>query len=1140
MINVVNIADQPFTVREGIYMVDDYHTFLLMDNVNQFPVTVHKNQTIAVSIPHASQEDADILSAEDTKDAEIRPEMFQIADTLAPNEREKMLELLIKNKDVFATKTSQLTATHILEHHIRLTDDRPFCERPPRAGKEQLEAADKLLDTLIHQDYIEPSISPYSSRYLMVRKKDGGYRMCIDYRKLNSKTEKDAYSLPSMEEILEQLAGSQVFSVADMTNGFYQVYLHKESRPYTAFYCHRGLYQWKRLPMGLSGSPGIFQRILDIALRELKPQSVANYLDDLIIFGKDHQTHRDNLQKVLDKLREANLKLSISKCFFGVEEIVFLGVSVSKYGFKPDKRKVEAVEKMARPTTVRQCREFLGMCGFFRKFIKDFSVIAAPLHGLTKKEIKFEWTTECQKSFDELKANLTTAPLLHHFDPSKQIILVTDASDIGIGAVLQLEVDGCEVPVGYWSRLLNKSERNYCASDKEVLAVVWGIKKCRHFLQGRKFTVVTDHSALVHLMKTLDANGRWARWIVLLLSYSFVIKHRKGSLNVVADALSRQPLEVYEQVSVEDDVEDLILVMERSDISAVQKNDAYCKTIVKSLRPNHDNSGFKIKDGVLMKTVTTEDGQKDLTVLPEVMIPEVLKACHDHTLSGHGGYLRTLAKVQQRFFRRRLAKLVRRYINSCAFCLKRKPRSNFPEGIPSSLPTTSVPFQIQAIDFAAPLNESLEGHRYVLVTVDVATRYIISRATMDQTSATVINFMEDELIKRVGKPDKLISDNGPAFISAEFQSFLKKWDIKHSRITPHHPQCNGIVESANKTYGIMLTSVFKQFPTIWDKKTREIDYAMNTSVSKGTGRSPYSLVYLKDPPLVVDTLVKSLSDLVITRDREEAAVIRMAAVENLQEQQKSTEAYREQHLIPSFYEEGDECLVWKPNPEPNLAKKLSSHWVGPVKIKRKLPNLPSTYELEPCELTSRWKSLFVNTMNMRKWIPRDSNLQSGPNPEQLRIDIEIGSEADEQEETDHSTSSQQQLSQVAPAPNIQVSPDPEVGQISPGLASLVSANELPSVEDNNNSSFSGSNSVPEGGEEPITHQETESGNEEGEEQVEGGRQPGSEEGIEDYESCESDEGETEPVQQPETERTPATVTRAGRKSYKPDLNYYYV
>lgn len=1133
VINVVNVAERPLLVREGVYLVDNFQTVLLMENVNQFAVTVQKNQTIAVGVPHASQDNADLLSVESDQKDEITAEMFQIADTLEPKEKDAIRELLFRNRDVFATKTSQLTATHLLEHHIRLIDDHPFCQRPPRTSQEQRDAADAVLDHLVTHDYIEPSISPFSSRYLMVKKKDGGWRMCIDYRQLNKQTEKDAYSLPSMDEILEQLAGSELFSIADMINGFYQVYLHKESRPYTAFYCHRGLYQWKRLPMGLSGSPAIFQRILDIALRELKPQSVANYLDDLIIFGKDHQTHRENLQKVLDKLRDANLKLSITKCFFGVSEIVFLGVSVSKLGFRPDKRKVEAVEKMKKPMTVRQCREFLGLCGFFRKFIKDFSILAAPLHALTKKDVKFEWTEECQNSFDMLKRKLTTAPLLHHFDPSKKILLVTDASDIGVGAILQLEVDGQEVPVGYWSRLLNKSERNYCASDKEVLAVVWGLKKVRHFVQGRKFTIVTDHSALVHLMNTLDAHGRWARWIVLLLGYTFEIKHRKGSLNVAADALSRQPLEVYDNVSVEDDVEDLVLALEQIDIARLQQADPYCKMIAKKMSPN---SGFSLKDGILIKSVTTEDGSRDLIVLPEKLIPEVMKACHDHSLSGHGGYLRTLAKLQQRFFRRRLAKLVRRYINSCEFCRKRKPRSNFPEGIPSSLPTTAVPFQIQCIDFSGPINQSLEGHRYILLSVDVATRYVISRATKDQTSATVINFIEEELIKRVGKPDKLISDNGPAFISAEFQSFLQRWKIQHCRITPFHPQSNGIVESANKTYGIMLSSVFRQFPSIWHTKTRDIDYAMNTSVSKGTGRTPYSLVFMKDPPLAIDSLIHPLSDLVITRDQEEADMIRMTATENLRDQQRATEQYREQHLIPREYGEGEEVLVWKPNPEPNLAKKLTSHWVGPVKIKRKLPNLPATYEIEPNEITARWKSLSVNVMNLRKWYPRDRILQSDPNPDPTKIDIMIEADAEEADEVDRSSVIPAQSPAIASTPNPQMSPVPGVGQEPPGLAPTVTADELARNQDSNNSNES--QSVVEGGEEPITEARGEPGSMEP--VIQGQEEQENEAVEEEFESCgSSSEEEEEPVQDPDAGREPAAITRSGRRSFKPNMNFYF-
>ena len=1029
-----------------------------------------------------------------------------------------MLELLEKNKEVFATKTSQLTATHILEHHIRLTDDRPFCQRPPRSSQVEKDAADEVLNYLINHDYIEPSISPYSSRYLIVPKKDGGYRMCIDYRLLNSRTEKDAYSLPGMEEILDQLAGSEVFSVCDMVNGFLSgLFAQRIETVHSILLSSRTCtsgddYQWVWLD-----HQEFFKEFWTSHFREIKPKSVANYLDDLIIFGKDWDTHLNNLQKVFDKLKEANLKLSITKCFFGVEQIVFLGISVSKEGFKPDKRKVEAVEKMIPPKTVRQCREFLGLAGFFRKFIQDFSVIAAPLHQLTKKEAKFDWTDGCQKSFDTLKTKLINAPLLHHFDPTKKIILVTDASDIGIGAVLQLEIDDCEVPVGYWSRLLTKSERNYCVSDREVLAVVWAVKKCRHFLMGQKFTLITDHSALVHLMNTLDAQGRWARWIVLLLGYTFEIKHRKGSLNAAADALSRQPLNVYDQVSVENDVDDLILVTEQVDMQSLQLEDNYCRTIINKLgnQMDADRNGFSLIDGILIKTVTTEDGEKELIVLPEKMLPEVLKACHDHPLSGHGGYLRTLVKVRQRFYRRKLPKIVRRYVKSCTFCLGRKPRNNFPEGIPSSLPSTSVPFQIQSIDFAGPINESLAGNKYILLTIDMATRYVISRATADQSSATVINFIEEELIKRVGKPDVLISDHGSCFNSQEFELFLAKWNIKHQMSSPYHPQSNGMVESANKTYGIMLTSIYQQFPSIWDQKTRDIDFAMNTSISKGTGRSPYSLVYLKEPPLVVDSIINKLTNLDITRDPEEATLVRMTAADRSKEQQEATETYREKHLVSRQYKEGEEVLVWKPNPEPNLSKKLTSNWVGPIKIKRKMPNLPATYELQANELTRRWKSLTVNVMNLRKFHPRDRNLQSDPNTDNITIRI-VQEEPlmDEEDENDHSSDTpeepvSEELVVPLPQPDRNEASLPEIVTERENQAAIISHGSHSALEDEVLTPLTEE-------EEPVLHHDTEE------------------------ESCPEEEEENEPDDEPvERVQQPHSVTWSGRQVFKPNTNFYY-
>ena len=361
----------------------------------------------------------------------------------------------------------------------------------------------------------------------------------MDYRKINSITRKDAYPLPRIVDTIEALNGSQWFSTLDLLWGYWQVKMSEEDRAKTAFSTHEGLYEFKVMPFGLCNVPAAFQRLMDLVLSGIQWSSCLVYIDDIVIVGKTVQNHLDNLQLVLDRIKRAGLRLKPSKCHLFQKEILYLGHRITRDGVATDPGKIDAVRKWAVPRTVQEVQRFLGLVGYYRKFVSNSAATAKPLYRLTERGRKFNWTTECKAAFLELKPRLVSAPILAFPDFTKMFILDTDASQSGVDAVLSRLHDGQERVVAYASRVLSKAERQYSITRKELLAVVTFAKHFRHYLLGRHFVVRTDHSSLQWLYNFKEPEGQTARWLESLQEFDFEVIHRSGWNHSNADALSR-------------------------------------------------------------------------------------------------------------------------------------------------------------------------------------------------------------------------------------------------------------------------------------------------------------------------------------------------------------------------------------------------------------------------------------------------------------------------------------------------------------------------------------------------------------------------------------------------------------------------
>ncbi len=471
-------------------------------------------------------------------------EMFDRAcDGRTEAEEQEIEALLRQHQEVFSKHDLDLGITSIVEHAIDTSEAAPIKQRPRRvpmafAGEDR-EAIQKLLD----QGSVRPSTSPWASPLVLVRKRDGSVRPCVDYRAVNAVTTKDAFPLPRTEDCLDAVAGASIFSTLDITSAYNQIPVREADIPKTAFVTRQGLFEYCTMPFGLTNAPATFQRAMEIALSGLQWTTCLIYLDDVIVFGRTFAEHRDRLVEVLGRIRKAGLKLKPGKCQLFRPQVTFLGHVVSGEGVKPDPTNISKVADWPTPSNVTDVRAFLGLGNYYRRFVKDFAEIAKPLTELTKKEHlrSFTWTPACQAALDRLKTCLLGADVMGYPVDDAPFILDTDASEHSIGAVLSQLQDGRERVIAYGSRTLNKAERNYCVTDRELLAVKVFVEQYKHFLLGRHFSVRSDHQALRWLFTLREPKDRVARWIETLSAYDFSVEYRPGNKHGNADGLSRCP-----------------------------------------------------------------------------------------------------------------------------------------------------------------------------------------------------------------------------------------------------------------------------------------------------------------------------------------------------------------------------------------------------------------------------------------------------------------------------------------------------------------------------------------------------------------------------------------------------------------------
>ncbi|UYV80091.1 hypothetical protein LAZ67_18001653, partial [Cordylochernes scorpioides] len=693
-------------LARSLLTVTDRKTHIWITNPYPRPLKIMKDQTLAHgSLP---AEVKFIEKLEQINNDEIQ---FQINKNLSPKEKEDLKQILIKYADLFSPR---LGRTNLTKHRIDTEDAKPIKHKPYRVSPKERDIIKDQIDEMLKEGIIRPSSSPWSFPVILVKKRDGKFRFCVDYRKLNEVTVKDVYPIPRIDDVMDTLQGSKYFSAIDLRSGYWQVEIEEKDKEKTAFTTTHGLYEFNVMPFGLCNAPATFERNMDNVLGNLRWQICLCYLDDVIIYSSDFPTHLKRLEAVLKCFSESNLKLNDKKCRFAFEELEILGHITNQQGIKPAEYNIKAVRDFPQPKKVKEVQSFLGMCSYYRKFIKDFSLIADPLTGLIRKNAQFTWTEKQEEAFQNLKKALINPPILGHFDPNAATYIHTDASNIGLGATLVQIICGEEKVISYLSRTLSKAEQNYSTTEKECLAVVWAISKLRPYLYGRHFKIITDHHALCWLKNLKDPTGRLARWALKIQEYDFDIIHKSGKKHMDADGLSRGLLPETDWVK---DYERLFLNQ------IINEEDEFIENVKKSLKGSKRaiTQNFKEENGCLYKKNPNPEGRAWLLVVPKKRRKEIMSEFHNHMLNGHLGVARTTYRLKNKYHWPSMLKDVSEFVKTCHLCQSRKGSNQSPSGLLQPIPPANYPFERIGIDFVGPLPSTKRRRKWIIVLTDYYT-----------------------------------------------------------------------------------------------------------------------------------------------------------------------------------------------------------------------------------------------------------------------------------------------------------------------------------------------------------------------------------------------------------------------------------
>ncbi|KAL4145628.1 hypothetical protein PRNP1_013295 [Phytophthora ramorum] len=908
-----------------------------------------------------------------------------------------------------------------IEHDMQMKPDaKPSMRAPFRHSQVEKNALDEFVASLLKKQWIEKSYSPWVSNIFAVPKKDPRtgqiprridwirvpdvakvIRWVIDYRYVNSATLVPRIPLPHIEELFGRMVGAVIFSVLDLMSGYHQMRVSRRARPYTAFRANDEIYQWLVAPMGLAGMPGTWTRLMQSLFGGKDFQSfVVVYLDDICVFSRSPEAHEEHLRRVFTVLRAEKLYVKREKCHFAQASVTFLGHVISAAGLSVDPDKTSAIASWPTPQKPKDLQRFIGLAGYYRRFIPDFATMLSPLSDLLKHDVQWIWNNEQARAFNAVKSLLLQAPILKLPDPDKAFAVSTDASKIAVGGVLSQQQDGFDHPVAYFSKKLNVSEQKWPTHEQELFAIKLCMGRWRVYLLGRQFVVYTDNSACRWFLDHPDLSPRLTRWLEFFGQFSFTLEHRSGSLNVVADALSRPPVSL---LTVTFDnlfssrLEKMLVVgnvcfspWQRVPINAVvistQLDDTFRQLIMdeykRDTRCAQLVQRFEHDSGYVDSTYAYDNGLLVLKCkfrLAPVLLPRrdtvLLRVLHDHhdgAIAAHPGVTKTYLAIRQWFVWEGMRHHIEQYVLTCECCVRSKSSTRAHQGLLQPLPVPNRCWEHVTMDFVTGLPIS-RGFNAVLVVVDrLSKRPCYLPTTKDVTAEDSARLFFDQVVRYYSLPSSIVSDRDSKFCSKFWQALMKCMGVKLRMTVSKRAQADGQSERQVRTLEDALRCTVSHYGDDWADMIPTVEYAHATAIHSSTKLSPFELDTGRQPTALIRVNHRmSGPQAEFVQHRED---LLRTAKEHLKQAQARQAKYYNKNRKDVTYEVGDLAYIdakvinlnevgqpaYDPTKDPTV-NKLLPRWIGPYPVDARIG--ANAYRLKlPRALSRRHPSFNVDQL----------------------------------------------------------------------------------------------------------------------------------------------------------------------------------
>lgn len=907
-------------------------------------------------------------------------------------------------KDVFCTELpGRIDYTGKIKHAIDvIADSKPTYSRAYRMSIDDRRELERQINELIDAGRIYPTTSPYGAPVLFVKKKDGSKRLCCDFRRLNEVTIKSRFPLPLIEDLFDNLHGAKWFSSLDLASGYFQIPVLEKDQPKTAIVTPQGQYAWRVMPFGLTNAPSTFQMVMNDLFREILNKKVLVYLDDILVYSPTKEQHVKDIREVLQLLRSVKLYAKKSKCVLFKQSLNWLGHCIDVDGIHMDPRKVEAIVKWPVPKTPKEARSFLGLAGYYRRFVRNFSKIAKPLYEFMAG--KQDWEVRQTVAFRMLKDALMKQPVLCSFSERYKVRVTTDASNIAVGAVLELIDDnGKSVGVvAYLSKVLIHHQLNWPVRDKEFYAIVHALRTWRHYLVGRTFELQTDHKSLETVLKSTDGNSRLQRWISMLSEFDFEIKYIPGETNR-ADGLSR--ISIHKLSISTGNMEKYIVTR----IKNGYKHDSFLNQVVSILKGEGE---CPLELRTVVKRYSWENGLlyyglypgvKDRLVVPTKELQyELLRTYHSSGAAGHPGISRTYAKISKFYYWRKMKHMVTMFVKCCEECQRSKNSHMLPMGVYHPLEIPTRRFEAVNIDFVSGMKVD-HGFDQIMVITDRLTKWAIFKPlTKSVSSREIAEVLLQEVVLQYGVPRFIVSDRDPKFVNSIWEEFAKRLEITCGFSTAYNPQSDGQVERLNKTMVEMLRTYVKDRPG-WVKYLPLAAFAYNTTYQVAIGCSPFvALRGYKErfsgfynpkwdkPEYFIrkgDTVRQNAHRAMVSYLREMEDKLTMIRDSVAEAQDRQSVYYNGRHRELEEFRAGDKVLIHKnAYVKSNAGRKFHYMWFGPFEVVRMVGT--QSVEIKRSELSGKRHNVF-NVRAVKRYISTDTQFHLVPNYtlEELRKNI---------------------------------------------------------------------------------------------------------------------------------------------------------